>query len=157
MVFTQCPCVLTDSRWMYRLFKLLLNDWYYSHIQRLPGWPLRFHFDDCQDIIPLQKREKKWHWVIWQAQTAGECHHIDAGLFISLHLITSMTKTPHMRSKNINNANSSRSDKQINTLKTWNFRGGMGGSSVEIWPRNLMKPWLPTEERGTKHQNHSST
>lgn len=28
------------------------------HIEWLPGWPLSFHFDDCQDIITLQKKDR---------------------------------------------------------------------------------------------------
>lgn len=29
---------------------------WYLHIERLPGWPLSFGFDDREDLIALQKR-----------------------------------------------------------------------------------------------------
>lgn len=32
---------------------------WYSHIQRLPGRPLSFHFDDREDLITLQDKEDK--------------------------------------------------------------------------------------------------
>lgn len=31
----------------------------YSHVERLPGWPLGFHLDDCQHFITLQEKGHK--------------------------------------------------------------------------------------------------
>lgn len=30
----------------------------YLHIERLPGWPLSFGFDDGEDLITLQKKKR---------------------------------------------------------------------------------------------------
>lgn len=46
----QCSLCYLQALWGY-------NEIHNLHIEWLPGWPLSFHFDDCQDIITLQKKD----------------------------------------------------------------------------------------------------